>query len=134
MKDWILKPIKSIRNDDGVILITVIMLTIVLSIVAISIMTINLSQVNSSQTVVDNIKSEQIALGVFYQYHQAKQDNCASCPSPGDCLSCLPNSVTLDGKTYQILYCQDCATPGDCNTCPLVGASSVRPFDVQVRY
>ena len=59
-----------INNDKGIILLTVIMLTIVLSVVAIGIMGVNVSQVRSSQSIVDNIKAEQLAIGVFYLCHQ----------------------------------------------------------------
>jgi Tfp pilus assembly protein PilX len=79
-------------NNQGVILLTVIMLIMVLSIVAVSIMSIHTSQVTTSVKVVDTIKAEELAQGVFYQYHQQKLDGTGSTPS----------SETMDGRTFAV--------------------------------
>lgn len=65
----------NLRNNSGVILITVILLTIVLSIVAVGIMSLNVSQVKTSKSVVDSVVEEQLATGLFYQDYQRKFEN-----------------------------------------------------------
>ena len=83
---------KIMRNNKGILLLTVILLTVILSMVAISVMSVNVSQVKSSQSIVDSIKADQMAMGVFYLCHQQlTEDPTASCPEP---------SMDLDGKTF----------------------------------
>ena len=91
---------KKMSSDEGVILLTVIMLTIVLSIVAIGIMSVNVSQVRTGQSIVDSIKAEQLAMGVFYLCHQAL--------SEGGTLPCPSSLETMDGKVFNAVS----ATPG----------------------
>jgi len=96
---------KILKNNSGIILLTVIMLTIVLSIVAISIMSIHISHKRSSKSIVRSIKAEQIALGAFMQYQQMRNEGCTNptCGVPGDCSTCaIVNEVTLDGQNYRI--------------------------------
>lgn len=73
-------------------MITVLVLVLVMTVVAIGILGINISQVSTSQSVVDSIKSEQLAIGAFYQYHQQQIDGNGTSPT----------QETLDGKTFQI--------------------------------
>lgn len=79
----------------------VLVMTIVLSLVILSIVQMQSSQMITAQSVIDTIKSQELALGYFYQDHQRKMDQCALCPVPGDCNTCpSPQPVVLDNKTY----------------------------------
>ncbi len=63
-----------LKNESGMILVTVILLVITLSVVAIGIMSLNISQASSSKSVVDSVIAEQLATGLFYQQYQQKFD------------------------------------------------------------
>ena len=89
------------HENKGIVLAMVLVMTIVLSLVILSIVQMQSSQMITSQSVIDTIKSKELALGYFYQDYQRKMDNCALCPIPGDCNTCpAPQPVVLDGKTY----------------------------------
>lgn len=81
-------------NNSGVILVTVIILTFVLSIVVVSIVGLHVSQVKSSQSVVDQIKAEQLAVGAAYQAYQCKEWEGCSVPAA--------QNLGLDGKTFSV--------------------------------
>ncbi len=89
------------NNESGVILVTVIVLTIVLSIVAIGIMSLNVSQVKTASSVVDTVRAEQLATGLFYQDYQRRVDGGGST---------LPSSIDIGGKTYTITRATDTTT------------------------
>ncbi|MCK5580371.1 MAG: hypothetical protein KAJ18_03770 [Candidatus Omnitrophica bacterium] len=80
------------KDKSGIILVTVILMSIILSIVAIGIMSTYVSQVKSTSSVIQDIKAEQLATGLFYQYHQQQLDGNGTSPA----------SVTMDGRTYSI--------------------------------
>ncbi len=88
-------PLPRMNQDPeaGIILLTVIMMIIILSLIVIGFMSTSVSQVKSSQTVIDRLKAEELALGVFYQYHQRLLDNSTAT---------APASEQLDGKTFTI--------------------------------
>ncbi len=83
-----------LNNETGIILVTVIVLTIVLSIVAVGIMSLNVSQIKTSSSVVDTVRAEELATGLFYQDYQRRID--------GKDLTYSPSSVIIDSKTYSI--------------------------------
>ena len=85
---------KTKNSESGIILFTVIMMIMVLSLVVISFMSSSVGQIKSSQGFVDRIKAEELATGVFYQYHQRHLDNYTNATAPA--------TATLDGKTYQV--------------------------------
>jgi hypothetical protein len=86
--------LKKISGDEsGIIMITVLVLILVMTVVAIGVLGVNISQVSTSESVVDNIKAEQLAIGAFYQYHQQQVEGQSG-------LS--PTTETLDGKTFTI--------------------------------
>ena len=82
------------HDESGFILATVILLTLVLTVITISILSLNVSQTLTGQSVVDDIKAEQLALGSFYKYQQLRLKNDNS----------LPNAiVNLDQKQFSIV-------------------------------
>jgi Tfp pilus assembly protein PilX len=87
--------LKKLRNDEsGVIMVTVLVVVLIMTVVAIGILGVNISQVSTSESVVDNIRAEQLAIGAFYQYHQQQVDG-------QNGLS--PTTETFpDGKTFTI--------------------------------
>jgi len=94
------------HDESGFILATVILLTLVLTVITISILSLNVSQTLTGQSVVDDIKAEQLALGSFYKYQQLKLDNCPNppCTIAGNCLSCPnPSAISLDQKQFSIV-------------------------------
>src|SRR3990167_7411999 len=82
------------QDNSGVIMITVLVLILVMTVVAIGILGVNISQVSTSQSVVDTIRAEQLAIGVFYQYHQQQIDGNGTSPA----------SEVIDGKKYDITF------------------------------
>ncbi len=82
-----------IQSNSGVILLTVIMMVIVLSLVTLSFFGSSVSQVKSSQSVIDDMKAEQLTMGEFFRYHQRCLQG-SSCPTP------VPSPVNLDDKTF----------------------------------
>ncbi len=89
------------NNESGVILVTVIVLTIVLSIVAIGILSLNVSQVKTASSVVDTVRAEQLATGLFYQDYQRRVDGSATIPS---------SPINIGGKNYTITRATDTTT------------------------
>lgn len=81
-----------LRNDEGVILLTVILMTIILSIVVVGVMSVNISHVKKGEDVLETIRLEELAKGVFYQYHQIRFTG----------LGTIPAQMVVDGKTYNI--------------------------------
>lgn len=70
-----------LKNESGVILVTVILLIIVLSIVSIGVMSLNVSQIKTATSVVDTVKAEELATGVFYQDYQRRIDGVGTTPT-----------------------------------------------------
>ena len=95
--------LKKLNNNSGVIMVTIILLTIVLSVTALGIMSANISQVKSTQSVIEEIKAEQLASGAFYVYQQHLNEGCVNCTNQ-DCSLCptIPTE-TLDEKAYSVL-------------------------------
>jgi hypothetical protein len=102
------KTSSSIKNESGVILVTVVVLTIILLIVAIGIMSLNVSQVKTAASVIDTIKAEQLATGIFYQDYQSRVD--------GQGPSSLPTNIVIGYKTYTITRTTDITTGTPNNT------------------
>ncbi len=86
-----------LKNESGVILVTVIVLVIVLSIVAIGIMSLNVSQIKTASRVVDTIRAEELATGLFYQDYQRRVDGVGT--SPG--------YVDIGSKRYTVTRASD---------------------------
>lgn len=99
----------SMKNESGVILVTVIVLTFILAIVAIGIMSLNVSQVKTATSVVDAIKAEQLATGIFYQDYQRRIDGLPAPPSS--------QQITIGAKTYTVTRTADITvgTPNNTN-------------------
>ena len=86
--------LKKLRhNNSGIIMVTVLVLVLIMTVVAIGILGVNISQVSTSQSVVDSIKTEQLAIGAFYQYHQQQIEGMNNL---------APTQVNLDDKTYEV--------------------------------
>lgn len=79
-------------HERGIILVTVLIITMVLSIVAIGVMSLNVSQVKTGSSVIDAIKAEQLAAGIFYQQYQQRVDQAGT----------LPTNIILGDTTYLI--------------------------------
>ncbi len=92
----------SLKNESGVILVTTVILTIVLSIVAIGIMSLNVSQIKTASSVVDTIRAEELATGIFYQDYQRRVDGVGNSPA----------SISIAGRTYSITRQPDIVAPG----------------------
>lgn len=88
-----------IKNKSGVILVTVVILTIILSIVTIGIMSLNVSQVKTASSVVDTIKTEQLATGLFYQDYQRRIDGLGE--------TSRPTNIIVGSKIYTITRTTD---------------------------
>ena len=97
---------RNLKNESGVILITVIVLIMILSIVAIGVMSLNVSQIKTASSVVDTIKAEVLATGLFYQDYQRRIDGSGSSPT----------SIAIGGKTYNITRSTDTNGTGPNNT------------------
>jgi len=81
------------NNESGVILLTVVMVSLVLTVIAVGVMSTSVSQVKTSETVVDTIRVEELAKGIFYQYQQGEisgQHN-------------IPSTIEIDGKDYSVV-------------------------------
>ena len=104
------------HNESGIIMVTVLVLVLVMTVIAIGILSVNISQVSTSESVVDNIKAEQLAIGAFYQYHQQQIEGLNG-------LS--PASETLDGKTFTI---------GVDNKGPAPGPISANQIEINVDF
>jgi len=64
--------LNSKSNQSGMIFVTVVILTVILSIIVIGVIGLNVSQVKTSQSVIDDIKAEQVAKGAFYKFQQGQ--------------------------------------------------------------
>jgi len=82
---------RRLGGNQGVIFLTVLILSIILSIVVVSVMSLLVTHQKSGQDVVDQIKSEQFAIGTFYRYHQAQMEK-TTIP--------LANAEIMSGKNY----------------------------------
>ncbi|MFA5260328.1 MAG: hypothetical protein WC450_03775 [Candidatus Omnitrophota bacterium] len=80
-----------LSGNQGIIFLTVLIITIILSIVVVSVMSLLVTHQKSGQDVVDQIKSEQLAVGTFYRYHQAQMEK-TTIP--------LANAELMTGKNY----------------------------------
>ncbi|MFH1359596.1 MAG: hypothetical protein ABIJ41_00985 [Candidatus Omnitrophota bacterium] len=85
-----------LKEETGVILVTVIILTIVMMIVTIGVISTNYSQAIYTQHQIERIKAEQIGKGVAWYNYMNEFDPGSATP--------LPSTVTLDGKTYTITH------------------------------
>ena len=91
-------------NNHGVILLTIILLTIIFSLIVIGIMSINVSHVKTGEKVIDNIRTEELAKGIFYQKQQALISGSGS----------TPTQEVIDGKTYTVqVDCQPSSGPNE---------------------
>ena len=111
-----------LSGDQGVIFLTVLILSIVLSIVVVSIMGLLVTHQKSGQDVVDQIKSEQLAIGTFYRYHQAQTER-ATIP--------LANAEIMNGKSYNYTV----QNQGSVNIAPSgLTPVTVNRIQVQINY
>lgn len=89
-----------LKNESGVILVTVIIVTMILSVVTIGLMSLSRSQVTTASSVVSTIQAEMLATGLFYQDYQNRIDgNTAT----------LPTSITVGTKNYTVTRTTDTA-------------------------
>ncbi len=109
-------------NDKGVIFVTVLIISIVLAVVVVGVMSLLVTHQKSGQDVVDQIKSEQLAIGEFYRYHQAQMEG-STIP--------MTNAESLDGKNYNYSV-QD---NGSMNIAPTgLTPVTVNQIQVQINY
>ena len=81
-------------SNRGVIFLTVLIISLVLSVVIVSVLSLLVTHHKSGQDVVDQVKSEQLAIGSFYRYHQAKMEGSSAS---------LAGAEIMDGKNYSYL-------------------------------
>ncbi len=79
-------------NESGIILLTVVMVSIVLAIIAVAVMSTSVSQVKTGETVVDSIRAEELAKGIFFQYQQGEISGGHN----------IPSVVVIDGRQYSV--------------------------------
>lgn len=80
------------KNNSGIVLVTVIIMTLVLSIFVISLISTNMNEALSCQHQIERIKAEQLAKGLmWYNYMNLVNTNM---PAP------LPLLIELDRKKY----------------------------------
>jgi len=93
------------NNESGVILLTVVMISLVLAVVAVGVMSTSVSTVKTGEEVVDAIRVEELAKGIFYQYQQGEISGIHN----------IPSTIEIDGKEYSV-YVQNrgnIGTPND---------------------
>ena len=95
--------IKNLREENGVIMLTVIALILVLSIVVISIMSLNIGQAKTGRHIADEITAEQLATGLFFKSHQALTNGMAVNFSQ-------TVNETIDNKTYSVSFANQAGT------------------------
>ena len=99
------------NGPEGFVLVAVIVMTLLLAVVVISFISIATSQRVTSKTVVDEIVAEQLAIGNFYRHHQYRINDCANCPTAGDCSSCATlnagTAVNLNDKNYSVSFAEE---------------------------
>lgn len=95
--------LKGLKNDNGVVFVTVIVIIITMMVLVITIIGLNVSQTSLTEREVRRIKSEQLALGAL-AYVYANQMS----PSPGNDIDL---SFTLDDVDYSIVMNIGTTTP-----------------------
>ena len=85
------REISTLSNEQGVIFVTVLILSVVLSLILVGVVGLLTSQTKSGQDVVDQIRSEQLAQGMFYRYQQGELAG-ATVPASG--------TVVMGSKGY----------------------------------
>ena len=88
---------KKINNESGIVLFIILMVAIIIMIVSVGILTQSMNETNSSQQQIDQIVSEQLAKGVFWNAY-SKAYSSGSVTN----LTNIGISTVLQGRNYQI--------------------------------
>jgi hypothetical protein len=93
------KPIRyyrNLQNHHGVILLTVILLIMIFSLIVVGIMSVNVSHVKTGEKVIDEIRVEELAKGLFYQKQQVLLSGEGTTPTQVDMGSGKSYNVRVD--------------------------------------
>jgi len=85
---------KKINNESGVVLFIVLMTAIIIMIFSLGILTQSINEINYAQQQIDQIASEQLAKGIFWNAYNAEASSMS-----------MPTGVTpvvISGRTYNI--------------------------------
>lgn len=80
---------KKINNESGIVLFIVLMTAIIIMIFSVGILTQNMNEVNYAQQQIDQITSDQLAKGVFWNAYSSAGGN-------------VGISTVLNGRNYQV--------------------------------
>ncbi len=77
------------KNESGIVLFTVLMTAIIIMIFSVGILTQSMNEVNYAQQQIDQIVSDQLAKGVFWNAYSAGMQS-------------VGTSTLMQGRNYQI--------------------------------
>ena len=89
--------IRQINNESGVVMYIVLMTAIIIMIFSVGILTQSMNETNYAQQQIDQIASEQLAKGVFWNGY-------SSSFAAGNIVTLQPAGYTtvLNGRSYQV--------------------------------
>ena len=109
--------VKSLKNESGVVLVTVIVMTLVMMIFAAGILGLNVSQVTVGEREVERIQAQELALGAWWQnystlYAGGEPDGSTFIePMDGKNFTVITTKTSDDGTTREydvaVTYPQD---------------------------
>ena len=89
---------KKLNNESGIVLFIVLMVAIIIMIVSVGILTQSMNETNYAQQQIDQIVSDQLAKGIFWNAY-------SSAYSSGDTTTLSSVSYTsplMNGRAYQV--------------------------------
>jgi hypothetical protein len=96
---------KKINNESGIVLFIVLMTAIIIMIFSVGILTQSANEINYAQQQIDQIASEEMGKGVFWQQY--------SSIGSYNTLSSVPATAqTMNNRIYQILLVQGSTSSG----------------------
>ena len=89
--------LKKINNESGVVLFIVLMVAIIIMIVSVGILTQSMNETNYAQQQVDQIVSEQLSKGVFWNAYSSAytQGNLTN-------MQAVTTSMVIQGRNYYV--------------------------------
>jgi hypothetical protein len=93
---------KKLDNESGVVLFIVLITAIIIMIVSASILSQSMNEINFAQQQIDEIATDQLQKGIFWNYYSVSMQN----------IPAGPMTFTLQGRTYQGTIAPVAPTPG----------------------
>ncbi|MBF0503752.1 MAG: hypothetical protein HQL14_01500 [Candidatus Omnitrophica bacterium] len=94
------RPLKKLNNESGVVLFTVLMTSIIIMIISASILSQSMNEINFAQQQIDEISSQELADGMFWNGYSSTAG-----------LQAAAISQTEQFRTYQAAVAQGGAVP-----------------------